>query len=65
VKKLFLNTLVLALFSIASFAGEGKISFEKTKLEFDKVQQGNVVKAEFKFTNTGDGILVINKVKPG
>ncbi len=62
----FKSILLLAfvLISVTSFAG-GKIKFDKTKVFVGKIEQGKMAKAEFRFTNVGDGVLKILKVKPG
>ena len=39
-----------------------KIAFEKTVYEYGTIKQGEVVKHDFKFTNTGNAPLVIKKV---
>jgi hypothetical protein len=60
----FIVLLAFAVVSVASFAG-GKIKFDKTKVVVGKIEQGKMAKADFKFTNVGDGVLKILKVKPG
>ncbi len=42
-----------------------KISFKETTKDFGKVRQGEELKTEFSFTNTGKGELLIEKVKAG
>jgi len=39
-----------------------KIQFEKTRHEFGKVIEGEIVSYNFKFTNTGNADLIITKV---
>lgn len=39
-----------------------KIQFEKTRYDFGKVIEGEIVSYNFKFTNTGNADLIITKV---
>lgn len=64
-KKVIFNTLALALVTFSAFAGGGKIQFETTKIVLEKIQQGSLAKGNYKFTNTGNDVLIIKQVKPG
>lgn len=70
---------VLMIFGLVSFAQAQKtdpkkkdapkkegpaISFEKDTHDFGKLEEGNVPKYQFKFTNTGTQPLVITNVRP-
>ena len=60
-KKLILTTL-WSLFAILAFAaGEAEIKFEKTKHDFGSFPESQKVTCTFKFTNTGDNLLVIHQ----
>ncbi len=58
--------LVCALvFNLAvSAAGNAKISFSELTHDFGKVKQGEKLEHVFKFTNEGDGTLIITSVQP-
>ena len=60
-KKLILTTL-WSLFAILAFAaGEAEIKFEKTSHDFGSFPESQKVTCTFKFTNTGDNLLVIHQ----
>ena len=60
-KKLILTTL-WSLFAILAFAaGEAEIKFEKTNHDFGSFPESQKVTCTFKFTNTGDNLLVIHQ----
>ncbi len=56
---------VLALAATTAFAGGPKLTFESEVVDLGKVDPGQKVEAVFRFTNTGDAVLEIEKVKPG
>lgn len=43
--------------------GYPAIEFEKSEHDFGTIEQGQVVRYDFSFTNTGDGNLIITNVK--
>ena len=57
-KKLFLTT-ILSIFALVTFAAE--INFEKTSHNFGSFPETEKVTCTFKFTNTGDNLLVIHQ----
>lgn len=60
-KKLFLTT-ILSIFALVTFAaGEAEIKFEKTSHNFGSFPETEKVTCIFKFTNTGDNLLVIHQ----
>ena len=60
-KKLFLIT-ILSIFALVTFAaGEAEIKFEKTSHNFGSFPETEKVTCTFKFTNTGDNMLVIHQ----
>ena len=60
--KKFILTTVLSVFSlIAIAAGEAEIKFEKTSHDFGTFPETEKVTCTFKFTNTGDNLLVIHQ----
>ena len=60
-KKLFLTT-ILSIFALVTFAaGEAEIKFEKTSHNFGSFPETEKVTCTFKFTNTGDNMLVIHQ----
>ena len=61
-KKLILTT-ILSVFGLFAFAaGEADIKFEKTSHNFGTFSESNSkVTCKFKFTNTGDELLVIHQ----
>lgn len=63
-KKLILATIlcVFGLFAFAAGSGEAEIKFEKTSHNFGTFPESNPkVTCTFKFTNTGDKLLVIHQ----
>lgn len=63
-KKIILATIlsVFGLFVFASGAGEAEIKFEKTTHNFGTFPESSPkVTCTFKFTNTGDNLLVIHQ----
>ena len=62
-KKLILATIlsVFGLFAFATGSGEADIKFEKTSHNFGTFQESEKVTCTFKFTNTGDKLLVIHQ----
>ena len=61
-KKLVLTT-ILSIFAMVTFAaGEAEIKFEKTSHDFGTFSESSPkVTCVFKFTNTGDKLLVIHQ----
>lgn len=60
-KKLFLTT-ILSIFALVTFAaGEAEIKFEKTSHNFGSFPETEKVTCTFKFTNTGNNLLVIHQ----
>ncbi len=63
-------TVIAVLLAVFTFALVGqaakgpRISFEKKELVFTNVKEGQTLQAKFKFTNTGDMNLLIDKVSP-
>lgn len=43
--------------------GYPRIAFDKVRHDFGEIEQGQVVRYDFAFTNTGDGNLIITNVK--
>ena len=62
-KKLILATIlsVCGLFAFAAGGGEADIKFEKTSHNFGTFPESQKVTCTFKFTNTGDNLLVIHQ----
>ena len=63
-KKLILATIlsVFGLFAFAAGSGEAEIKFEKTSHNFGTFPESSPkVTCSFKFTNTGDNLLVIHQ----
>ena len=63
-KKLVLTTIlcVIGLFAYAGVLGEADIKFDKLTHEFGTFSEDDpVVTCKFKFTNTGDELLVIHQ----
>ena len=63
-KKLVLTTIlcVIGLFAYAGVSGEADIKFDKLTHEFGTFSEDDpVVTCKFKFTNTGDELLVIHQ----
>ena len=59
--------VLLAVFLTAAVCQAAKgprITFEKKQLVFTDVKEGKTLQAKFKFTNTGDMNLLIDKVSP-
>ena len=60
--KKFILTTILSVFAILAFAaGEAGIKFEKTSHDFGSFPESQKVTCTFKFTNTGDNLLVIHQ----
>lgn len=60
-KKLILTT-ILSVFAVLAFAaGEAEIKFEKTSHNFGTFPESEKKTCVFKFTNTGDNLLVIHQ----
>lgn len=47
----------------AATQGYPRIAFDKVRHDFGEIEQGQVVRYDFAFTNTGDGNLIITNVK--
>ena len=61
-KKIFLTTLFLVSVILAVIAqGTAEIKFEKTTHSFGSFKETEKVSCKFKFTNTGNGPLVIHQ----
>ena len=63
-KKIVLTSILMiaALFAYAGVWGEADIKFEKTTHDFGTFSEDDPkVRCSFKFTNTGDGLLVIHQ----
>lgn len=60
-KKLILTTLFSVFALVAMAAGEAEIKFEKTSHDFGSFPESEKVTYKFKFTNTGDNLLVIHQ----
>ena len=59
--KKFILTTILSVFAMLAFAaGEAEIKFEKTSHDFGSFPESQKVTCTFKFTNTGDNLLVIH-----
>ena len=62
-KKLFLVSLLAALFTLTVHAQTPGIKFEKDVYDFNSVQEdGGLVTTTFEFINNGDAPLIINNV---
>ena len=60
--KKFILTTILSVFAMLAFAaGEAEIKFEKTNHDFGSFPESQKVTCTFKFTNTGDKLLVIHQ----
>ena len=62
-KKVILAT-ILSIFGLIAFAsgnGEADIQFEKTSHNFGTFNESEKMTCTFKFTNTGDKLLVIHQ----
>ena len=60
--KKFIFTTILSLFTMMAFAaGEAEIKFEKTSHNFGTFPESDKMTCTFKFTNTGDNLLVIHQ----
>ena len=60
--KKFILTAFLSVFALMAFAaGEAEIKFEKTSHDFGTFPESEKVTCTFKFTNTGDNLLVIHQ----
>ncbi len=46
-------------------AGKPRIAFDQKDFDFGNVETGEKVEGVYKFRNTGDGTLVIHKVRSG
>jgi len=46
-------------------AGRPRIAFEEKDFDFGKVETGEKIEHIYRFRNTGDGTLVIHKVRSG
>ena len=60
-KKLILTTILSVFAMLAFAAGEAEIKFDKTSHNFGSVPESQKVTCTFKFTNTGDNLLVIHQ----
>ena len=60
-KKLILTTILSVFAMLAFAAGEADIKFDKTSHNFGSVPESQKVTCTFKFTNTGDNLLVIHQ----
>lgn len=63
-KKIFLTTilLIVGIFAFATIYGEADIKFEKNTHDFGTFSEDSAeVTCTFKFTNTGDGMLIIHQ----
>ena len=60
-KKLILTTTLSVFAMLALAAGEAEIKFEKTSHNFGSFPESQKVTCTFKFTNTGDNLLVIHQ----
>ena len=60
-KKLILTTILSVFAMLAFAAGEAEIKFEKTSHNFGSFPESQKVTCTFKFTNTGDNLLVIHQ----
>ena len=60
--KKFILTAFLSVFALIAFAaGEAEIKFEKTSHDFGTFPESEKVTCTFKFSNTGDNLLVIHQ----
>ena len=60
-KKLILTTILSVFAMLAFAAGEAEIKFEKTSHNFGSFPESQKVTCTFKFTNTGNNLLVIHQ----
>ena len=60
-KKFILTTFLSVFTLIAMAAGEAEIKFEKNSHDFGTFPESTKVTCTFKFTNTGDKLLVIHQ----
>lgn len=56
---------ILAIAATTAFAGGPELVFESQVVDLGKVDPGQKYEAVFRFTNKGDALLEIQKVKPG
>ena len=61
--RIWLAILVMA--ATTAFAGGPELTFESQVVDLGKVDPGQKYEAVFRFSNTGDALLEIEKVKPG
>ncbi len=59
--KSFYALSILLIFSTSVFA-QAKIEFENTSVSFSNIKQGSNGERSFKFKNTGNEVLIIEKV---
>lgn len=55
--------IIFIVNSVLVNAQEAEFSFEKTSLKFPKTPEGEVLKFEYKFTNSGKSPLIITEIK--
>ena len=64
----FLNyAIVMTLFACSTSRDDSsftKIEFDNVNFNFSKISVNDSVECSFRFTNVGDSVVVINKVKP-
>ena len=60
-KRTILTTILSIIALVVFAAGEADIKFEKTTHDFGSFPESQKVTCTFKFTNTGDNLLVIHQ----
>ena len=60
-KRTILTTILSIIALVVFAAGEADIKFEKTTHDFGTFPESQKVTCTFKFTNTGDNLLVIHQ----
>ena len=60
-----IGTFILLVVSLAAFAGEPILEFDKLQVDLGKVDPDSRVEVVFHFRNTGTAPLEIESVKPG
>lgn len=65
--KLLNYVVIITLFACSTSKNDSsftKIEFDKVNFNFNKISVNDSVECSFRFTNVGDTVLAINKVKP-
>lgn len=55
--------IILIILNSALAFGQAEFSFKKTSVRFPKTQEGEVLKFQYEFTNSGNQPLIISDIK--